>query len=255
MAAAQVVAVDSTRGGVELRLAGMDSRTPPEPSLALVGVGTVAESGNRQILGPSQVNCAAEYPTPAPGPTAVPGVTPGPTPTPYHSISVQNRDVVSLVGCSALAATTGRVTLHNPAGLELAAHELALAVPPAPPVFGREHFTRRVCVDDATAQGDYFNGGERVGAAITATGEGGQLSNPAYTLLGVGDSLDYVLVAVDGNGQLTISEAGANGSTGLAADRLYSLTLQVLDQGNAARTTIAVQVDLAVSPSGDGGCP
>ena len=52
VAAAQVVAVDSTRGGVELRLAGMDSRTPPEPSLALVGVGTVAESGERRILGP-----------------------------------------------------------------------------------------------------------------------------------------------------------------------------------------------------------
>ena len=88
VAAAQVVAVEGSKGALELCLAGMDSRTPPEPSLALSGVGTVAESGEMRILGTSKVNCAAEYPTPTPGPTAVPGVTPELTPTPYHSIQV-----------------------------------------------------------------------------------------------------------------------------------------------------------------------
>ena len=48
--------------------------------------------------------------------------------------------MVSIVGCSAPAETTGSASLHNPAGLELAAYELALAVPPAPRLRSRLTF-------------------------------------------------------------------------------------------------------------------
>ena len=162
---------------------------------------------------------------------------------------------IGLVGCHEQDDTV--VTLHGADGTELKRYMVDVLEPltlNSPPDFGADYTGRLVCVDDATDRGTYLDGGETVGAALTATDSDGD--GVAYAL-GVDDHQHYLFFSVNSSGQLSVNEAGANDTSGLDADRVYPLVLTATDgNGGSDRIIVAVQLDTANEATGDDGvCP
>ena len=132
------------------------------------------------------------------------------------------------------------------------------------PEFDAPYTTRRICVDrihDGIAtstvnRAGYLDGGELVGAPVTATDpDGDDLSS----YLGLEDDgsnfmfFDYVT----SSGQLFVSSAGADDRLGLDADQVYSIVVTAADgRGKWDAVTVGIWLDSSTpSPSGDGVCP
>ena len=125
---------------------------------------------------------------------------------------------LTVIGCQEAADVV--MTLHGDDGADL--HRYDIDVLPAlvnhPPVFQDGGYTsRRLCVDDPTDRGSYLTGDELAGAAVAATD-----ADPGATItyaLGLDDPAGHYLYleVVATSGQLTVNDAGANDTSGLAA--------------------------------------
>ena len=158
------------------------------------------------------------------------------------------------------------LTLHGPEGEELNRYVVDVGAPPATPVptatpvpapaFSASYQTLRFCPDSlATVGSDErigLSGGEAVGT-VSATGTG----TLAYSLAPDGESRDFAFFAIaDSTGAITVSDAGADDTTGIDGLRLYTVVVRADDDaGRVGEALVAVQVDVTVeSPGGDGAC-
>ena len=132
------------------------------------------------------------------------------------------------------------------------------------PEFAAPYVTRRVCVDrvhDGIAtstlnRAGYLDGGELVGAPVTATDPDG---DTLASYLGIEDEdrnfmfFDYAT----SSGQLFVSAAGADARLGLDADQVYPVVVTTADgRGKWDAITVGIWLDSSTaSPGGDGRCP
>ena len=156
---------------------------------------------------------------------------------------------IGLIGCHEHEDVL--VTLHRDDGEELARYlvdVLTASTAAGPPTFSPPNLTRRVCVDAGSPRADIFDGGEDVGAAVSAT----PTSGLTYTLSGQ----DYAFFDVDDStGHLTISDIGAGDTLGIDGLRLYSVQVTATDaSGRTDTATVAVLADLDEISTGDGSC-
>ena len=159
------------------------------------------------------------------------------------------------------------VTLHGADGAELNRYLVdvlpeatATPAPDQPPAFDPEYVARRVCVDDASGRGVYFDGNEQVGATVAAKGGDGTTTlnstHGEYSLQSYGGTADYALFSVNGNGSITVSDLGADDDSGLDESRLYSFVIQAREDatGLTGQATVVVQVSKDESPGDNGRC-
>ena len=161
---------------------------------------------------------------------------------------------IGLIGCHEHDDVV--VTLHGENGAELARYKLdVLAAEPAntAPQFATDYVLRVVCVDSATTTADYFDAGEEVGDVVTATDA--DSATLSYALAPESGELDYAYFEIDNAAQITVSSLGADGDSGLGAERLYTF-LVVADDSNGGQADVRViaQVKLSESSTGDGSC-
>ncbi len=167
---------------------------------------------------------------------------------------------IELAGCHERGEVL--VTLHGDGGGELnryfvdvleAATPTPVPTAVVPPDFGADYAALRFCADAATPRGSVLSGGEEVG---TLTGSGGP--GLVYSLGGAGDDRDYAFFEIDAStGSITVSDLGADDTTGMDGTRLYSFSVQATDDGGlTGEATVAAQLNLtSISTGGDGSCP
>ena len=156
---------------------------------------------------------------------------------------------VELIGCHEHEDVV--VSLHDEAtGIELNRYALdVLAAPPTPtptPDFGQSYHVLRFCPDDVTDRASFLTGGETVDSVTAVTG-----TSIKYELAAEGD---YAFFAVSFSGDITVSDAGADDTTGLDGTRLYRLVVRASDPyGGVAEIPVTLQLDLA-NTGNDGRC-
>ena len=163
---------------------------------------------------------------------------------------------LGLVACGEQEDVT--ISLHGDGGEEMNRYlvdiEAAAPAPPQPPDFGVEYVSLRFCADAASPRGSVLSGGEEVGS-ITATGQ----TALAYSLGAAGGGgPDYAFFEIDeSSGAITVSDLGADDTTGMDGASLYSFTVRARDDGGrTAEAAAVVQLVLSsVSTAGDGRCP
>ena len=152
------------------------------------------------------------------------------------------------------------LTLHGEEGAELNRYLVDVgAEAAAQAAIG--HQSRRVCVDSQTRV-NYLSGGELVGAALSADdfGLGGTLVSVSVADEEEGSDVfwffDFAAIT-NGFAQMRVSEAGASGTLGLDADRVYVVRVTGTDTaGDTASLNLGVWLDQAtISADGDGLCP
>lgn len=134
--------------------------------------------------------------------------------------------------------------------------------------------TARVCVDDASTQGLYLDGGELVGPVMdnTAFGLAGTIQAAELVDMDMDDDYRYFFgyTLASGGVQLSVTDAGASG-LGLDDTHVYPVRLEVVDDtvflddpltakdeamnGLTAMLDVGVWVDAStLSPGDDGAC-
>ena len=161
---------------------------------------------------------------------------------------------VSLKACSEHDDVV--LTLHGKENEELNRYVLDIGAPPAAtatpvpnPAFSPAYETLRFCPDAASPRADVLTGDEAVGT-VTATGSG----TITYSLAPDGDSRDFAFFDISSNGDITVSDAGADDHTGIDGARLYTFVVRAVDDaGRMGEALVAVQLDLANLSSGANG--